>query len=121
MIARMDGHALLGDIALYSSICGDGGPRHYRRRNKPLPEKYLPGRFLAGMRTDVRADVVRAANDGTTLATWFLRYVVDEEEPRAALPPPPIDRRWGCRGRWASPTIAAAGPPAMRRRAEATR
>ena len=106
MIARMDGHTTLGEIALFSSVCGDGGPRHYRRRGKELPERYLPGRFLAGMRPDARAAVVRAANDGSMPAPWFLRYVVDEEEPRVALPPLPTDRRWSRHGRWSMPPAA---------------
>jgi hypothetical protein len=109
MLVRMDGHALLGDIALYSSVCGDGGPWGYRRRGKSLPEKYLPGRFLAGMRSDARADVVRAVNaTKTSPAPWFLRYVVDEEEPRVAVPPLPVDRRWSCRGRWSTPPASVA-------------
>lgn len=107
MLARMDAHALLGDVALYSALVGDGGPRACRRRGKELPEKYLPGRFLAGLHPEVRTDLVRAVNDQTTSpAPWFLRYVVDEEDPRAALPPPPVDRRWSCRGRWSMPSTA---------------
>lgn len=111
----MDGHATLGEIALYSTVVGDGGPRAYRRRGKELPEKYLPGRFLAGLRAAERADVVRAANDGSTPAPWFLRYVVDEEEPRMAVPPPPVDRRWSCRGRWSTPPATRPGVSATRR------
>jgi hypothetical protein len=105
----MDGHALLGDFALYSSICGDGGPRHYRHRGKPLPEKYLPGRFLSSMRADAREDVVRAANDrAAVLAPWFVALVAScDEEPRVALPAPPVDRRWSCRGRWSAPPASA--------------
>jgi hypothetical protein len=99
----VDGHALIGHIALFSGLIGDGGPRAYRRRGSALPEKYLPGRFLAGLQSELRAAVVRAANDGTLPAPWFLRYVVDEEEPRAPTPPPPVDRRWSRRGRWALP------------------
>ncbi len=100
MLVRMDGHALLGSIALYSSIVGDGGPRGYRRRGTPLPEKYLPGRFLAGMRPDRRADVVRAVSTSAQPAPWFLRQLVDDDEP--TLPGPPVDRRWCARGRWAT-------------------
>jgi hypothetical protein len=99
----MDGHELLGHLALCSGLIGDGGPRSYRRRGSPLPEKYLPGRFLAGLRPEVREDVVRAANAQTAPAPWFLRLVVDEQEHRAAVPPPPVDRRWSCRGRWSTP------------------
>jgi hypothetical protein len=73
----MDGHALLGDIALYSSIVGDGGPRSYHRRGSPLPEKYLPGRFLAGLRPELRADVVRAVNEPMPPAPWFLQLVIE--------------------------------------------
>lgn len=98
----MDGHTLLGDLAIYSTCIGDGGPRGYRRRGAPLPEKYLPGRFLAGLRPDVRADVVHAANDKSSPAPWFLRIVVDEGEHCVALPPPPVDWRWGRHGRWSS-------------------
>lgn len=102
MLVHMDGHAYLGEIALYASAIGDGGPRTYRRRGKELPEKYLPGRFLTDMRPELRASIIRAANDKATPAPWFLRNVV-EEEPRATLPPPPVDRRWSCRGRWSMP------------------
>src|SRR5680860_1747013 len=56
--ARMDGHALLGHLAVCSGLIGDGGPRRYRRRAQPLPEKYLPGRFLTGLAADVRASVI---------------------------------------------------------------
>ena len=108
MIGRMNGHTLLGHLALCSGIIGDGGPRAYRRRGKPLPEKYLPGRFLAGIASDVRASVVEAANAKTSPAPWFLRLVVGEdEELRAALPEPPVDRRWSCRGRWSTPLTSA--------------
>jgi hypothetical protein len=99
----MDGHALLGEIALFSCIVGDGGPRGFRRRKTPLPEKYMPGRFLAGLRPDDRSRVVEAACARTTPAPWFLRSVIDEESPRWLLPPEPVDRRWCRRGRWASP------------------
>jgi hypothetical protein len=104
MLDRMDGHTLLGHLAACSSIIGDGGPRSYRRRGTPLPEKYMPGRFLTDLRPDVRADVVLAANAQTSPAPWFLRLVVGEvEEPRVALPAPPVDRRWSGRGRWSTP------------------
>jgi hypothetical protein len=83
----MDGHGLLEDILLYSSL-GDGGPRACRRRGKVLPEKYLPGRFLAGLRPEVRAAVVRAVNSPAVPAPWFLRLVIEEETPRDVLPPP---------------------------------
>lgn len=99
----MDGHTLLGHLACCSGIIGDGGPRAYRRCGKPLPEKYLPGRFLSELRPDVRASVVIAANAKTSPAPWFLRYVVDEEEPPVALPPPPVDHRWSCHGRRSRP------------------
>jgi hypothetical protein len=49
----MDGHTLLGHFAICSSMVFDGGPRGCRRRGS-LPEKYLPGRFLAGVGPDVR-------------------------------------------------------------------
>ncbi len=107
MIIRMDGHVLLGDIALRAGVIGDGGPRAYRRRGKPLPEKYLPGRFLAGLRPEVRASVVRAANAKPSPTPCFLRCVADEQGPRVAVPPPPVDRRWGCRGRWSTPPASA--------------
>ena len=111
MIGRMDGHALLGHLALCAGIIGDGGPRAFRRRGKPLPEKYLPGRFLSDLRPDVRAEVVEATNAKTSPAPWFLRLVVGEdEEPRAALPAPPVDRRWSCRGRWSTPQASASAP-----------
>jgi hypothetical protein len=103
MLDRMDAHTLLGDIALHSGIIGDGGPRAFRRRGKPLPEKYLPGRFLAGLRPEIRASVVGAVNAKTSPAPWFLRDVVDEEESRSAVPPPPVDRRWCHHGRWSTP------------------
>jgi hypothetical protein len=103
MLGRMDGHALISDIAMFSCMVGDGGPRGYRRRGKPLPEKYLPGRFLSGMRPELRASIVRAVNGEAAPSPWFLRLVVDEEEPCVALPPPPVDRRWCRRGRWSSP------------------
>ena len=109
MISCMDGHALLGHLALCSGLIGDGGPRAYRRRGKPLPEKYLPGRFLAAIAPDVRASVVEAANAKTSPAPWFLRLVVDEEVPIVALPPP-VDRRWSCRGRWSTPSLLRGSP-----------
>lgn len=103
----MDGHALLGHLAFCASL-GDGGPRAYRRRGKPLPDKHLPGRFLAGLRPEVRADVVRAANAAASPAAWFVRLVVGEDEqPRGALPPPPADRRWSSCGRWSTPSRSA--------------
>ena len=107
MIGRMDGHALLGHLALCSGIIGDGGPRAFRRRGKPLPEKYLPGRFLAGIAPDVRASVVEAANTKTSPAPWFLRLVVGEDKEPHAVLQPPIDRRWSCRGRWSTPLASA--------------
>lgn len=73
----MNGHALLGDIAIYSCVVGDGGPRNYRRRGVPLPEKYLPGRFFAGLRPELRAAVTRAVNLPTSPAPWFLRQIVE--------------------------------------------
>jgi hypothetical protein len=104
----MDGHALLGDLALFSCLVGDGGPRGFRRRGTPLPERYLPGRFLAGLRPDARARVVQAANAKSSPAPWFLRQIVDEEESRVPVPPEPVDRRWCRRGRWAIPLYTAA-------------
>lgn len=53
----MDSHALLGHLAACSSMVFDGGPRGFRRRGSVLPEKYLPGRFLAGVSSDVRASL----------------------------------------------------------------
>jgi hypothetical protein len=98
----MDGHELLGHLALCAGIVGDGGPRAFRSRGKPLPEKYLPGRFLTGLAADERAAVVQAANAPTSPAPWFLRQVVGLDDHRnTLLPPPPLDRRWSCRGRWA--------------------
>ena len=99
----MDGHALLGEIALFSDMVYDGGPRGFRRRKTPLPEKYLPGRYLAGLRPDNRASVVQAASAKTPPALWFLRAVVEDAPPRWPLPPAPTDRRWCRRGRWALP------------------
>lgn len=100
----MDGHALLGQLALYSSIVGDGGPRAFRRRGKELPEKYLPGRYLARLGPDERAAVTRAALAAVPPAPWFLRLVVDvDTEARVAVPEPPVDRRWCRRGRWSLP------------------
>jgi hypothetical protein len=105
---HMDAHALLGDIALRSCIIGDGGPRGFRRRGRSLPEKYLPCRFLADLRPEVRASVTRAANTKTSPAPWFLRLIVGmDEDPHVALPRSPVDRRWSCRGRWSTPAIAA--------------
>lgn len=101
MIVCMDGHELLGHLAFCSTI-GDGGPRAYRRRGKPLPEKYLPGRFLAGLAPASRAAVVQAVNAGSSPAPWFLRLAVDDLESRAAVPPPPVAQRWSCRGRWST-------------------
>lgn len=98
----MNGHALLGEIALYSNLVGDGGPCGYRRRGSALPEKYLPGRFLASLRPADRASVVRAASDKMPPAPWFLKYVIDEEASRAVTPTPLVDRRWARRGRWSS-------------------
>lgn len=104
MLVRMDGHTLLGNIALCATIVGDGGPRHYRRRGKMLPEKYLPGRFLTSLLPQARADLVRAVNEQTSPpAPWFLRLVVDEEESLARVPSPLVDRRWSRRGRWSTP------------------
>ena len=73
----MDGHALLGDIAIYSCLVGDGGPRSYRRRGRELPEKYLPGRWLAKQSPEDRAAVVRAVSSPVQPAPWFLRLVVE--------------------------------------------
>jgi hypothetical protein len=114
MLGPMDGHALLGHLALCAGIIGDGGPRAYRRRSLPLPEKYLPGRFLAGLRSEVREDVVIAANAKTSPAPWFLRLVVDEDERRVTVPALPVDRRWSCRGRWSTPaaSLRKKGPTA---------
>lgn len=107
MLGGMDGHELLGHLAFCASL-GDGGPRAYRRRGKPLPEKYLPGRFLAGLVPEVREDVVCVTNDRTSSpAPWFLRLVVDEQAPMARIPDPPVDRRWSCRGRWSTPAASA--------------
>jgi hypothetical protein len=75
----MDGHALIAHVAFCSTI-GDGGPRRYHSRGKSLPEKYLPGRCLAGMRANERAAIVRALAD-TTPAPWFVRVVVEGVEP----------------------------------------
>jgi hypothetical protein len=99
----MDGHALIGDIAMFSCMVGDGGPRGYRRRRSPLPEHYLPGRFLARLSLENREAITRAVNSAVDLAPWFLRVVVDEDERRALVPPEPVDRRWSTRGRWATP------------------
>jgi len=107
MLVRMDGPTLLGNIALCATIVGDGGPRHYRRRGKPLPEKYLPGRFLASLLPQARADLVSAVSARTSPAPWFLRLVVDEREPIARWPDPPVDRRWCRHGRWSTPLISA--------------
>jgi hypothetical protein len=104
MLDHMDGHTLLGHLTVCSSTIGDGGPRRYRRRGKPLPEKYLPGRFLSDMHPAVHAVVVEAANAKTSPAPWFLNFVVGEdEEPRVELPALPLDRRWSRRGRWSTP------------------
>lgn len=101
----MDGHAFLGHLTLYADLVADGGPRGYRRRKSSLPEKYLPGRCLAGLRPDDRARVVRAVNAKTPLAPWFLRQVVADEQPAYSwpMPPEPVDRRWCRRGRWSTP------------------
>ena len=56
MLRGMDGPALIGDLALYSCTLGDGGPQGFRQRGVALPEKYLPGRFLAGLRPEMRAN-----------------------------------------------------------------
>lgn len=98
----MDAHTLLGDIVLYSGIIGDGGPRSFRRRRLLMPDRYLPGRFLAGLKPGVRESVVIAANTKTPPAPWFLRLVVSlDEEPRTPLTLPSIDQRRRRRGRWA--------------------
>lgn len=110
MLGRMDGHALLGEIAAYATLSYDGGPRGYRRRGSPLPERHLPGRYLAGLRPDYRARVVEAVCDKTTPAPWYLRRVIEEDQPHWAPPPEPVDRRWARRGRWAMPPHEA---PAM--------
>jgi hypothetical protein len=108
MLVRMDGHTLLGNIALCATIVGDGGPRTYRRRGKPLPEKYLPGRFLASLLPDARAEVVHAVNEGASPAPWFLRLVVDEEKWAPIVRPPDlVDRRWCRHGRWSTPAVSA--------------
>jgi hypothetical protein len=96
----MDGHALLGDVSMYSCLVGDGGPRGYRRRRSPLPEHYLPGRFLAQLSVEKRASIVRAVRSEADLAPWFLRQIVEIDDERVRLPEPPVDRRWSVRGRW---------------------
>ena len=99
----MDGHQLVYDLTMYTCIVADGGPRGYRRRGVVLPEKYLPGRFLAGLRPEVRADVVRAVNTTSQPAPWALQLMIGADaEPRVALPEAPIDRRWSTHGRWAA-------------------
>ena len=114
MLGCMDGHGLLGEIALFSDMIYDGGPRGFRRRKTPLPEKYLPGRYLAGLRPDDRARIVNAASAKTTPAPWFLRSVVEDESLRWSAPPEPVDRRWCRRGRGSTP-IAARDKPASSR------
>lgn len=104
MLSRMDAHAMLGQIAQYSYVVGDGGPRGYRRRGKELPEKYLPGRLFAQQDPEVRAALVRAVDPQTPQpAAWFLRSVIDEGEPHALLPAPPVDRRRWTHGRLGAP------------------
>ena len=79
MLVCMDGHALLGHVAICATIVGDGGPRRYLRAGKPLPEKYLPGRYLSALSAPDRAALVRAANSTVTPAPWFLRLVIQED------------------------------------------
>lgn len=73
----MDGHALLVEAIVLSSLVGDGGPRRYRQRGRPLPEKYLPGRYFAKLRPEHRAAIARAVNSATPLAPWFLRQIIE--------------------------------------------
>ena len=103
----MNGHELLGHLAICSSMVFDGGPRGCRRRGSALPDKYLPGRFLSGVAPDVRASLVAAANAKTSPAPWFLSLIVEDDPPRATLPPLPVDRRWTRRGRWSTPATTA--------------
>jgi hypothetical protein len=96
----MDGHTLLGHFAICADLGADGGPRGFRRRGSHLPEKFLPGRFLAGLAPDMRAEVVCAVNDRSPPAPWFLRHVIELEDQHTTLPLPPRDRRWSRHGRW---------------------
>jgi hypothetical protein len=82
----MDGHAILGHLAICADLVGDGGPRRYLRAGKPLPEKYLPGRYLAKLPPADRAIVVRAANSPITPAPWFVRRVVASSGRRSVSP-----------------------------------
>ncbi len=73
----MDGHALLVDAVVLASLVGDGGPRRYRQRGKPLPEKYLPGRYFGELHPKQRAAITRAVNSTVSPAPWFLRQIIE--------------------------------------------
>lgn len=73
-----DAHKMLGDIGIYSSVVGDGGPRMYRQRGKDLPDKYLPGRFFSRMDGASRAACIHAVTSPP--ADWWVRHVVSMTE-----------------------------------------
>jgi hypothetical protein len=74
-----DGCKTLFDIAACITLSPDGGPREYRQRGKELPEKYLPGRYLAWLQPETREAVIKAANGKNEIAPWALKKIIDDE------------------------------------------
>lgn len=75
----MSGHDYLHDLAIYSSVVGDGGPRGYRRRGSPLPEKYLPGRWWMKQDEATKQRVLKALA-GPPPAPWALKLICNEKD-----------------------------------------
>ena len=66
------------EVAVYSITMYDGGPRGYRRRGSQMPDRYMPGKFLMGLRPEKRDEIVAAANSKREPAPWVLKILVEE-------------------------------------------
>jgi len=92
-----DAHDLLYSLAIYSTICGDGGPRTYRQRGKELPEQYRPGRYLRMLKEETRKEIIKAVNSKNEVAPWALKEICNEADFWPRLPPAPQSKRNGRR------------------------